>query len=251
MRIIVVLIVTLVATSCKSKYGSPVAIEGGKDQTIVLLNGAKYDRITLSEALNKVCGCKPAVVAINYVFLERRSESDTLLSNAIKSCEKVVLAENIKADGQTEKSNSLFLDNATSSGIASHLVNEDNVVTDFFPLFENYPGQSDSFASEITFAFFPTEEIYLKFHIDESRPIKFVRDLENFLIIDTQNIKCEELRDKIVIIGDLGPGDRNTFKTSLDMVKGKNTRTYSTVIVANEVLNMLEVLGYNPGQAEN
>jgi CHASE2 domain-containing sensor protein len=251
MRIIVVLFAILVVTSCKTKYASFVAIEEGKDQTIVLLNGAKYDRIGLSDVLNKVCSCTPTVVAINYVFVERKGESDSLLANAIKSCEKVVLAENLKADDQAEKSNSLFVDNATSSGIVSDLVDEDNVVTDFFPLYENFPGQSDSFASEIAFAFFPTEEIYLKFHIAESRPIKFVRDLENFLIVDPQNLKCEELRDKIVIIGDLGPGDKNTFKTSLDMVKGKNTKTYSTVIVANEVLNMLEVLGYNPGQKRN
>ncbi len=143
------------------------------------------------------------------------------------------------------------MDAALSSGIVSGFQDEDGVFTEFIPLHEAYPGQVDSFAAEIAFAFFPTTDLYIKFTGEQSRPVTYVRDLENFMLIDPNDFRCEDVRDKIVIIGYLGPDDSENNITALDMVKGKNTKTYATVTIANEVIDILDVLGYRRGQTGN
>lgn len=251
MRKSLFIFVILGISGCTSKYAQFVNIKPGIDPTVVLVNASEYNRSELAEILTNLKPCEPAVVAIKLLFVERRGEEDHKLASAIKKCERVILAENFDAHGRSVKSNPIFLDSALSSGIVSGFLDEDGVFTEFEPLYEDYQGKKDSFAAEIAFAFFPTSDLYTKFHIQESRPVTYVRDLDNFKLIDPTNFRCEDVRDKIVIIGYLGPDDSENHITALDMVKGNNTKTYTTVTIANEVLNILDVLGYRPGQTGN
>jgi CHASE2 domain-containing sensor protein len=204
------------------------------DEDIILVNAGHSNRIELSNAINALSKCKPKVIAINFVFGQRKGDaSDSLLYSSFKDASNVILVSLLK-DQKVVSSDSLFNKAALAQGVQYYGLDDDSSVTDQMLYI--------SVGDDLLWSFSTTIASY--FDIDHSDVImKSARGNRlykidygsNFRIIDiNEEFDHSLLKDKIVIVGYLGPEKEDMYS-----IPGGD-KNYNTWILATCVRNILD-----------
>lgn len=189
------------------------------EKDIVIVNIENQDRYQIAAILNEISAAKPAVIGLDVIFPDPRSEEDTLLINAIERAGKIVLAEKL-IDAEDESRNAelpIFdydevdffhgtLANKSVSYAFANFVNEKEggVIREFCPQLKMKDGNEFlSFATAIAKDYNPkaVEKMMERGRATEiiSYPSKY------FEVIQPEEIEANRalLKDKIVLVGDM------------------------------------------------
>lgn len=219
----------------------------GTDSDIVLINIENGDRAFLSEIFTKVDSLNPVVVGIDIRFENTRDPGqDSALAASLRKLKNEFLVFNINNKGEIQNSLPQFtketdgtalLDFETSLGLVSNMR----------PIAEVNGKIYESFALKIAKRFNPG--LKASYQTDEIFPIKYRRTLNEFLQIngtDLINIPIAdfELANKIILVGYIGPGNEDKYKTPLRFIMREETDrtqpdTYGLVIIANQIRTIL------------
>jgi CHASE2 domain-containing sensor protein len=215
-----------------------------KVEQVVLVNAEGTSRCQMGDLILSISKCNPKTIAINYLFEEERDvKCDSILQSSMIDSDKVILLEAFKDDdivGSHEK----FRSAAFLSAPNTLTIDEADVVVGYHRMLD-YKGKW-----VIGFPFL------VALQLDKSRaaefssklnpleyPITFYHNLEEFNVFNSNedfSNKCDLIKDKIVLIGSLGPGDEDIYTTP---VTAKSTnKTYGTVVIANVILDILKEL---------
>lgn len=212
--------------------------KSSKDSLIVFYHIREDTREEFAKNLKRIGELGPKLIAIEALFEDLKSpHEDSLLSATLANLNNVILCADLTRPGPVVgRTHSYFKKEHIREGLLSYLVDQDGITAEYIPLFQNTDGQLVALADEIVFNYLPeTNKRFLKMKVNEPAPIHCVQDVHNFLIVDNRNIRREFIQDKIVIAGDLGPGD-NYFIAQFPDGKRK---TFSLVITANIIRKLL------------
>ena len=232
----------ILAFSCiREKHGEYIAHDS-TDDPIILINIKEYGRDSITAILNHLANCNPKTIGLNARFqVFTGSKTDSLLADAIRLTGKVVLSDSRNSKNQILESHYFFSSNANKNGMMI-LSGENDIATKYMPLYEDSHGQRLSFPFHLAFAFDPdkAETIFKDFRVNGYRNIVYRKTLQEFTVLAEDEIYCENVDGKIVILGVLGPGDEDLVRTPLDEATGNSeSKTRGTVIAANIVLDIL------------
>lgn len=228
---------------CRNKYS--VELTNLIDQEIVLINIEEGDRAFLANLLLSIDSCKPALIGIDVLFSgEKDRIQDSILLNALKAVQNDILIYFLDSNGKPEKSHRKFSSLATEEGLAivekpgglsSHIIpirTIDGDLHELFPL-------------KIIKHWKPGFKHSLK--TNQSIPIHFTRTLDQYLHVNGSEIKSNsqqfDLKDKIVLLGYIGPTNEDKHFTPIRLVKEypeNEPDTYGLVMIANEIRTILK-----------
>ncbi len=210
-----------------------------KVKDIVLINAETIDRCQMGELITSLSKCNPKVIGINFLFVGVKDKKcDSTLRQSITESEKVVLVEGYE-NGTHIESDKLFSHPAMLTGLTGLAQNENGVTDSYYRLTER---AEYSLPMHVALQYDTNRqsEIAAKsFYKDY--PINFYHQLPEFEILNYKEVSltnCDLLTGKIILIGYLGPGDENLFKTPV--TNNSSDKTYGTVIIGNIVLDILK-----------
>jgi CHASE2 domain len=190
-----------------------VNLANGIERDIVLVNIEEDDRAFIAQLLLKIDSLKPAVIAVNAMFHKKKEPiQDSLLM-------------------------------VTGMGVTNFEYHND-LVTNFTPLIEIDCHIYESFPLTVMKHWKPGFKHDIK--ANKSLKISYTRSTEQFAILngsDINEIDSSVIKDKIILLGYIGPKDEDKFFTPLRFVKKypqDKPDTYGLVIIANEVKTILE-----------
>jgi CHASE2 domain-containing sensor protein len=220
------IVVSAVLICCKSQ--PELAIDNG----IILVNTGRAGRVEISEALDRLAKCRPKVVGINFVFSDRqKSSSDLRLAKSIKASGNIVLVSLLR-DQDIISSDSLFVSSALGEGIIHYGVEEDGSVSKHVL----YTSVGDNLVWSFPTALASFFDIGNSDHIMRSaqgNQFYKINYQNDFKVVDiNEEFDCTLFSDKIVLVGYLGPDNKDLYLTSFGQ------RRYSTWILANCVQNI-------------
>lgn len=218
---------------------------------IVLVNIGDGDREYIANAVNTVSECSPRVIALDAFFLERKEKiSDSLLMAAIRNS-KVVLGIQGSPTGNFYRSDHYFDREASSTGLAQ-LFEDFGLAISFIPQ-RQMQDRNKTILNHISLAICSQyDSLKTKKFIDRTCNNQaylilysaMQSDFKSYEYNDLQ-FNCDQLQDKIIILGYLGPTEEDKFKTVLGL-KGVPIKynsqvgdMYGAVIIANQVLMIL------------
>lgn len=221
-----------------------VNIKPGKEERIVLVNLGNGDRAYIAERINEVATCNPSIIAIDFYFKQYSKENteDSLLLASISNTD-CILATRHKGIG-TQGVDKNFLNASKNYGYAE-LNAVDGYVSNY-EVFWDINGKKD-----YHFAYATANEI------DPVQANRFINSLDGnisdivisrltsqFKIFDfEEKITCEDINDKIVLIGYIGPtleDKLDTYAKYHDESDDKGPDMYGPVVVANQILMILD-----------
>ncbi|MFY0625787.1 MAG: CHASE2 domain-containing protein [Reichenbachiella sp.] len=206
----------------------------------ILLNIEKLSRAEIGVKLQEVNQAKPKLVALNVTFGSDRGSSDDPLEQAFKEIETDILGYNLK--DKRIGSHPKFTKHAADSGM-TRLVADVRMWPLYFIPFQTKFGQLQDHLS-ITIASYLVDELpdYSKGGI---RAVEFLPKLD-YTIINLSDFDLEEhgelIKDNVVLVGFLGPGNEDKQFTPLGKVKGVpegEKDTYGLEIIAYMVRTIL------------
>jgi hypothetical protein len=217
------------------------------DKTIALVNYKTVDRASIARAIRTINECNPKIVAVSARFLEYRDpEGDSLLSQAIRFKKNVILASGgnfqrvLTTGDRLVRSQSRFTEGCLAEGLVHYGFKNDEIVS-----FEPYRSVGDEVVWSLPISvasYYDTslaDDFMYKFVGNTYYYIHFSRNIDSFQIFDIDNLDnlaCETLADKIVLLGYLGPDDEDLLMID----SNDDKKMYGTVIQANIILNLLE-----------
>lgn len=221
-----------------------VNLEPGKEELITLVNVGNGDRKYIAEKINEVFQCNPKLIGIDLFFKEfsPEIEQDTLLLSSIQNS-KPILATRHKGIG-TQGVNKVFLNAALDYGYAE-LTAENGYVANF----DVYRKKNSK--KDLHFAY------SIASNIDSNAANQFLKSLDGnvsdvvisklskqFEIFDfNEKINCEQIANKVVLFGYLGPTDEDkltTFARFHDDSDASGPDMYGPIVVANQILMILK-----------
>lgn len=212
---------------------------GTYDSTIVFINMKKYPRDQIGQLINKVNQFEPKVIAIDARFDSlTNSVSDSILASSISNSGRVILPVNIDNTNMTfHRSHPAFTKGILGEGAISYLMDEHGQITSYIPIFENKTEQSFSFPNMISVNFHPTPNNELThFRVNQQIKVELIKQLSDFAILNEANLEAGQVKDRIVIIGDLG----DEIPTGASKTLKSNDRKYSLVVTANIILSLIK-----------
>lgn len=232
-----------------------ILLTEGEVDKIRLINVGEGDREYIANVLNQINSCDPVVIAVDLLFATYDSTTvDTLLLNSI-AASKATLSTRYYM-GTTYDVHSKYLEAAYDYGYAE-VESEEGYVSyfnlyekEYKDLYEKNHGVSRifHFAYRIASAFDSVAATKFLQKSPQSRtPFIISRLTDQFKIYDYQDLyfPCDDIRDKIIILGYLGPTNEDKHITyaryHTEKHYGANEPDmYGPIIVANEILMILE-----------
>lgn len=245
MKILLASVISVLFACNSKKVFREVARTDKIDQDIVLINIGNSDRTEIASLLLTIEKCNPLIVGIDVLFLkQRQSLEDSILANAIERVSNNILAYRFDSTGKEERSIDKFRKFANDEGYVD-LDRRDGVSSHFTPIKEVEGQLYESFALRIIKHWKPGFKYNLT--VNKSIPILFQRSQQQFYYFVREDLQekdvCELLKNKIVLIGYLGPGDEDKHFTPIRNndkdLEGKPD-TYGLVIQANAIRTILE-----------
>lgn len=218
---------------------------------ITLINIGQGDREYIAHLLNSLSQCYPETIVLDAFFLKRKEkETDRLLMEAIDN-NSVVLSIKGGNHGGFFPSDPYFSKGATDSGLAQ-LSSQYGLALSYFPLKQMNSVEKPilshiSVAAASQYDSARTQKFMQKVKVDQKYLIEYSAIQNNFIVYNYEdfNFNCDELKDRIVILGYLGPGKEDRHKTPLGL-EGIPVRynrhkgdMYGAVIIANQILMIL------------
>jgi CHASE2 domain-containing sensor protein len=215
------------------------------DPDIVLVNIGDVDRTAIADMLLRIDSCRPAVIAVDAWFIEEKdSLQDSKLINALKTIKKDILSYALDSLRNPVKSHKKFSSLVLDDGLA--MAEKTNGLSDrFIPVRKIKNHFHEHFALKICRIWKPG--LRYKFKTNKSMQVNFIRTLDRFIHVEGVDINANLVdnifKDKIVMLGYLGPSDDDKHFTPLRFVKDYPDNapdTYGVVILANSVRTILD-----------
>jgi len=206
-------------------------------ESIVLINIGSSDRNAIAKALDWLGKCETKIVAINTVFSPNNyTKADTSLSKSIKSLGNVILIFSANLNS-TESSDVFFQQNSIAEGIIGFSYNDEKIFQKLTIPVGDQLRWSFSFTVASYYKPELTSHLLATIMPDTYYDVFIDRKIDQYLLInenELNNITCTNLKDKIILMGDL---DSNTEDV---IVLSKTNKKYNTtVILANIIENIL------------
>ncbi len=219
----------------------------GTDPDIVLINIENGDRVFISRILSKIDSLKPAVVGIDVFFQTAQNpKQDSPLVASLRKLKNEFLIFNINNEGDKIKSLPVFT-KETEGDVLLDFETMFGLVSNMRPIAEVKNEIHESFALKLAKRFNPGLKI--PYETDEFFPIDYTRTLNQFLHINGSDlintpVADFDLANKIILVGFIGPGNEDKYKTPLRLIEHKKIDqnqpdTYGLVIIANQIRTLL------------
>ena len=238
------LIIALCQYSCKAQDIT---------QNIVLVNVDSLEREGIANVISEVNERNPRVIAIDLRFVESKGANDLILINALDRCKKLVMSSVINNFGNgamiiSNMSSSQFMPSHARTGFVNVVQEKDefNTVEKFLVLQKDFNGKTEYHFSVRTamiydslksMQFVTSHSAITKIDFKGGRKFKVISSKE---ILST-DISDNDIKDKIIIIGFLGPGIEDKFYTPLNSKRAPNEPDmYGAEYLANIVAQVLE-----------
>lgn len=217
---------------------------------IVLVNAAHHDREALAILIEKIIENDPKVIGLDIIFEEKKEAfSDSVLSEVLSN-EKIVNAFNL-IDGNVRENHSSF-QNINKEGYVNFNFDSSSYVIRKFSASNNERGQYLSFGAQVSKQFLGSKWNDYKYYnkLSKERIIKYFGNQEKFITLNLEDFldyeKTTFLKDKIVLVGYLGPKEGKSYDIedkyftpmNQHMVGRGDRDMYGMVIHAN-IINML------------
>lgn len=232
------------------------------DTNVILVNNGHLDREEFSNLINTLNNYEPKVIGIDAMFRNLKDmQSDFKLSAAYSNVKNLVLVcgllhtdENKQFFDTIETSNPIF--NQFAHNGFANVISDDDVnfrtVREMTPIQKVNDSIVHSFPLKVL-SFYDNEKVkkFLK-RKNENEIINYKRNINKYLTLDIDDIKnnsekLKKIKDKIVLIGYLGPNIKTQvtedifFTPMNEMYVGKtDPDMYGIVIHANVVSMVLE-----------
>jgi CHASE2 domain-containing sensor protein len=231
-----------------------IACSSQDSDKIILIGVEEANRLAIAKILEKVCSAEPKVVGVNLFFFgESVQYSDAALMGAIYNCKNVVMASTLMElpsieGGGLENVRSLHIFSIDeTNGFVDFIGDEKDSLTKYFSTFEIIGSGKEYHFS-----------IHIATMVDSLKTSDFLLRKEKIVNIDyrrgerrftkitldeilSPNIDVSIFKDKIVIVGYLGPSDDDKFITPLSSnSKPVIPDMYGSEIIANIVSQILE-----------
>lgn len=226
------LILIFLLLGCKSK-------ETNRSNLIYIVNTTLMDRRMIADFLTKLGECHPKIVAINALFDRSEKSYDDVFANSIRESKNVVLVSDIAEDETIVHSDSMFVNQALSDGVTTFEFSGD--ILSYYQTFKTINGQIVwSFPVTIVSYFKEgmASEIMRKTKANVNYEIvirKTIDDFQQLTEADLNGNECLDLTEKIILMGDVGPGDKDLF-----VINESGDRTYATIVIANLIEQLLD-----------
>ena len=240
---ILILLILAVSFACNSKPVFNEVVRTEKiDPDIILINIGNGNRTEIATLLNDIANCSPSIIGIDVFFSEhKKSLEDSILTTAIKNVPNDILAYRFDATGKEERSINEFRRFASDEGHVNIIMREE-VSSHFQPIKKVNGNIYESFALKIIKRWKPGFKYNIA--VDETIPILFQRSQKQYHYFEKMDLLdttvCELLKDKIVLVGFLGPGDEDKhFSPIRSNDKEIKPDMYGIVIQANAIRTIL------------
>lgn len=204
---------------------------------VVLINAGESDRCEISKLIDLIASYQPKVIGINFIFIGSM-DCDSLLTNSISNVDNVILVEGFQ-DGIHVESNKEFTEVAFLTGVTG-LSQSSNYLTDHYYEMIDFRGKRElSFPFLLALQSNENRSARIASNVDPNdHPLDVDQYLDNLLIFGFDEIsKNKELiKESIVIIGYLGPGDEDIVA-----VKEGARVQYRTVVIASAIVDILRI----------
>ena len=232
--------------NCKSPVPS-VNLASTQDPDIVLVNIENGDREFIGKVLLKIDSLNPLLTGIDVYFQGKKTQrEDSILSQALKKINNDILSYSLDDKNRFENSDSVFTQFVTDKGFQKY-DRTLGLISNMTPLQKIETRTHESFAYKVVKYWKP--ELKTDIRINQQIPINYQRPLDKFFQLDGSflletNIDNFDLKNKIFLLGYIGPGKEDKYFTPLRFV-GKELEhdepdTYGLVIIANQIRTILE-----------
>lgn len=236
----------IVSSACNSKKVYREVVRTDKiDPDIILINIGNGNRSEIAALLLDIDKCSPLMVGIDAIFpRHRESLEDSILAFAIEKVSNDILAYRFNSTGNVDRSIDEFRKFASDEGYVD-LDRREGVSSHFTPMKKVDGKLYESFALKTIKKWKP--EFKYNLTVDKSIPILFQRSQQQYYYFVKEDLHdknvCDLLKNKIVLIGYLGPGDEDKQYTPIrinDKDQEGKPDTYGLVIQANAIRTILE-----------
>jgi CHASE2 domain-containing sensor protein len=221
---------------------------------IVLVNIDTLSRNGISKVISLINKANPKVVAIDLHFVDDRGSEDLFLINTLNECRELIMSSVINNLGNgvvvvSNMSSTQFMPEQSKTGFVNVLQEEDEfkTVKRFIVFQKAYSGKLEyHFAIRVAMSYDSVKAMgFIKEH-NSIAEIDYKKGRRKFRIISSvdmfsSKIAVSEIAGKIVIIGFLGPGNEDRFRTPLNSSKDPSeSDMYGAEYLANIVAQVLE-----------
>jgi len=220
-----------------------VQLVPGVEDRIVIVNVGDGDRGAIAQKINEIAACKPAVIGVDLFFrdFDHTDDGDAMLKKSILEANCILGAPN-KGMG-IHNVHKHFQEAALDVGYAE--VNQkDGYVSDFY-VYLDLPTRRDYHMAYLLANQFDSlaAKAYLNSLEGNKSDVVISRLTSQFKIFQSDEpLACELIRDRMVIVSYLGPEDQfRTYARYHDGFDGDGPDMYGVVIIANQVLMMLDM----------
>jgi hypothetical protein len=238
----IILLLTIII-GCKTQSQQTKISPESRTSEIVLINADPKDRCEMGQIIESLSECDPRIIGINFIFSEQREIGcDFKFQQAIVNSGKVVLIEGFE-DGKHVESHKQFRDYALRSGTTGLAQGEDDLTDSYYRVHDHRDRWEYSFPMHLALQYDTIRAPELAARsFPKDYPIEFYSSTQDFKTIQSKDILANRslFKNKIAIIGYLGAGDENYFKTK--QTEKSSSKTHGTVIIANIVLDILSDL---------
>ncbi|HSU29093.1 MAG TPA: CHASE2 domain-containing protein, partial [Chitinophagaceae bacterium] len=215
------------------------------DPDIVLVNIGDTDRAGIGKLLLAIDSSQPVLIAVDVLFFGSKGPvQDSVFSNALETTRNDILAYNLDSLGKPVEVQDQFRAFITDQGLMK-FERVHYLVSRTKPVRVIDDDIYEDLALKIVKLWKPGFSHRIKKNM--SIPIEFRRLLQSFMVfdgIDINDVDPEFLKNKIVLVGYIGPSDGDKFYTPIRLLKyypPDVPDTYGLVILANEIRT---ILGY-------
>jgi len=245
MKFLLALLITTIFACNSKKVYSEVVQTDKIDPDIILFNISNGDRTDIANLLLDIEKCNPLAVGVDVIFPENKlSVEDSILANAFEKIHSDILAYKFDSTEKEIRSIDKFRKLGLAEGY-TNLYQIDGVTSHFTPIKELNGKLAESFALKIIKQWKPGFKY--NFSIDESIPILFQRSLQQYYYFVSEDLLdknvCDLLKNKVILVGFLGPGDETKQYTPIrrnDKNIERKPDTYGLVVQANAIRTILE-----------
>lgn len=232
-----------------------VSCSSQDSEKIVLIGVGEANRLEIAKGLEKICSQQPQVVGVNLLFFGETSQSnDAALMTSIYNCKSIVMASNLVNatainGGRLEIEHSLdVLVIDKPEGFTNFIpASKDSQIPKYFSTFEIVDDVKEHhfslhvamiFDSTMTSNFLLNKGKVLEIDYDRGKRQFAKFTLDQVLLKDFDS---DIIKDKIILIGYLGPSDDDKFMTPLKYdTQSFSPYMYSTEILANVIEQILD-----------
>lgn len=245
MRYLIAILLSSILSCTSHKEPHKTVRTDSIDPDIVLINiGDNTNRSEIAEMLNEINECYPLIVGVD-IFFSQQTDSiqESALGKSLQQCNNLVLAFGYDTLYNEMRSESIFRRYARGEGYVNSYTTR-GITDQIMPVMERYGAKSESFSTVIAKLWKP--ELGISFENNKVYPLLFFRDQSQFIVFDKSSLKdkgnCGALKNKIVLIGYLGPGESDKFLVPLSDSKSNqtdNSYAYGLVVQANAIRTIL------------